>query len=83
MDIPEHILTAKEAAAIADNSVYLFDDIMKHIRECAMKNEKVLIYALPKLYISKTALEKAEKKLEELGYKLEKQYSSCDIRVEW
>ena len=83
MDSTQNVLTAKEAAAIADNSVYLFDDIMKHIRECAMKNEKVLIYELPKLYISKTALENAEKKLEELGYTLEKQYSSCELRIEW
>lgn len=83
MDLTKDVLTAKEAAMIADNSDYLFDDIIKHIRECAMRNEKVLIYGLPKLYISKTALENAENRLEELGYKLEKQYSSYEIRVEW
>ena len=83
MDLTKDTLTAKEAAVIADNSNYLFNDIMKHIKDHAMKNEHVLIYEFQKLYTSKVALENAENKLEELGYKLEKQYSSCELRIEW
>lgn len=84
MDLTKDILTAKEAAVIADNSNYLFNDIMKHIKDCAMKNEHILVYAFPtKIYISKAALERTEKQLEELGYMLDRHYSSCDLRVEW
>lgn len=83
MDLTKDNLTAVQARQLADNSSFLFNDIMKYIRECALRSECVLVYSLQKLYVSEVALKNAIDKLVELGYKIDKQYSSYEIRVEW
>ena len=83
MDLTKDTLTSTQARQLADNSNYLFNDIMKHIKECAMRNEYVLVYVVQKSYVSEAALASTVKKLEELGYTIDKLYSSYELRVEW
>lgn len=79
----EAIMNATQAKKLADKSTYLFNDVMHALTESAFRNECVLIYAVRRKAVSEVALNNVIIRLIELGYKVDKNYSTDEIRIEW